>query len=356
MLVNAGGPRLRRARARPRALTEQGWPPRAGRQIHFQKAIRLRPKTGFDGLITRRSFSEGGQPTLTLPGHFEFRAPGAPFPFFLLPRRRGKWSAGRRRALCESALADHGVLPGRGFFQHPLDALGREALLGERQAAIEHLRIAADTAVAEREVPDPLEHDRLSLRTRHRREVAEPVTRVAAAAVAQGIEEVPAEARAGLVEVRNHLGDGGGSGVGAIKTILVDAVVGEQRRQSRAIIGLDCRRETLEQSGKIGHGVTPGCRPQPQRAAAARMLSERRQHCGSGRWRPRTSCADRRSSWRWSRSPDSRWPHCRRTTVISPTGGGTSPRGENDPMRLCCSGCEHPRQIELRDVRDAARP
>ena len=36
------------------------------------------------------------------PGHLNFRAPEAlPFPFFLLPRRRGKWSAGRRRALCE---------------------------------------------------------------------------------------------------------------------------------------------------------------------------------------------------------------------------------------------------------------
>ena len=47
------------------------------------------------------------QPTLTPPGHLSFRAPGVPFPFFLLPRKRGKWSAGRRRALCESALADH---------------------------------------------------------------------------------------------------------------------------------------------------------------------------------------------------------------------------------------------------------
>src|SRR6266849_4203703 len=33
------------------------------------------------------------------PGDFDFRAPGAPFPFFLLPCTQGKWSAGRRRVL-----------------------------------------------------------------------------------------------------------------------------------------------------------------------------------------------------------------------------------------------------------------
>ena len=56
------------------------------------------------------------------------------------------------------------VLPRRGFLQHALDALGREALLRQRDAAVEHLAIAGDAAVAEHEVPDALEHHRLALR------------------------------------------------------------------------------------------------------------------------------------------------------------------------------------------------
>jgi hypothetical protein len=46
------------------------------------------------------------------------------------------------------------VLPRGGFLQHALDALGREALLRQRDAAVEHLAIAGDAAVAEHEVPD----------------------------------------------------------------------------------------------------------------------------------------------------------------------------------------------------------
>jgi hypothetical protein len=49
------------------------------------------------------------------------------------------------------------VLPRRGLLDHALDALGRKALLRERNAAIEHLAITRDLSLMQCEVGDALE-------------------------------------------------------------------------------------------------------------------------------------------------------------------------------------------------------
>src|SRR5215470_6167983 len=120
------------------------------------------------------------------------------------------------------------VLPRRRFLDDALDALGRKALLGKREAAIEHLAVARDLAVAQREVADALERDRLALGARDLGAVAEPIVRVAGAPVADWIEELPAKILARLVEVRDHAGDRGCARIGAVEAVLVDAVGCEQ--------------------------------------------------------------------------------------------------------------------------------
>ena len=195
------------------------------------------------GIVAARTTSPEGR-------HFRAAVPAEPRQMRLAFRRR--------------------VLPRRRLLQHALDALGREALLRQRDAAVEHLAIARDAAVAEDEMPDALEYHRLALRARHRREVAEAVARIAAAAVAQRIEELPAEVGAGRVEVGEHAGDGRRSGIGAVEAVLVDAVGGEQPGQSGAVVALDRRREPLEQLRKFGHSRSLA-RP---RACGGRALAD----------------------------------------------------------------------------------
>src|SRR6266540_2467395 len=128
------------------------------------------------------------------------------------------------------------VLPLRELEQHALDALGREVLLGERHAAVEHLAVALDQVIAEAEEADALEQHGPALRARHARGVAEAVARVADFVVAQRIEEVPAEIRAGLVKVRQHAGDGLAPLVGAEETVVINTVYREQAPEPRAVI------------------------------------------------------------------------------------------------------------------------
>ena len=76
----------------------------------------------------------------------------------------------------------------------------------------------------------------LPSRARHAGRIAEAIARIAGAAVAQGIEEIPAEVRAGIVEMLQHLDDRLAALVFAEEAVVVDAVLGEQGRERRAVI------------------------------------------------------------------------------------------------------------------------
>jgi hypothetical protein len=78
--------------------------------------------------------------------------------------------------------------------------------------------------------------------------------RVAGVRIGDRIEELPAEILGRLVEVREHLGDRRRSREGAEEAVLVDAIVGEQRREAGAVVRLDRRREPREHVRKICHG------------------------------------------------------------------------------------------------------
>ena len=56
------------------------------------------------------------------------------------------------------------------------------------------------------------------------------------------------------MEVLQHVDDRLAALVFAEEAVVVDAVLGEQGRESRAVIGGDRRGETRQQVGKIGHG------------------------------------------------------------------------------------------------------
>jgi hypothetical protein len=156
------------------------------------------------------------------------------------------------------------VLPVGELEQHLLDPLGGEILLRQRHAAVERFRVARNQPIAKLEEADALEHHRPSLRARHPRRIAEAIAGIAQAPVAQWIEEIPAKVRAGVVEVRQHVGDRLAAAVLAEKAVVADAVGREQGRKGGAVVGGDRGAEAAQQIVEIGQGL-PLCFAAPER-------------------------------------------------------------------------------------------
>src|SRR5215472_1081202 len=111
--------------------------------------------------------------------------------------------------------------------------------MGESDAAVEYFGVMSNQVALKPEAANTLEQHGPSYAFGQPRGVAEPKAGVTNNTLAYRIDKLPEIAASGVVEALQHRNDRRPPAMGSEKAVFVHAVLGEQHRQTPAVISLD---------------------------------------------------------------------------------------------------------------------